>query len=92
MISHRHHAAAQKRQPNFTCRPEGNNYSKEMKLILPALSIPLFMLCAALPVAHAGTLTIACEDNLPPFSSETGGQPHGIVVDIVQLSPSNWAE
>jgi len=73
------------RRSDFTCRPEGNNYRKEMKRILPALSIPLLMLCSALPVAQAGTLTIACEDNLPPFSSETGGQPHGIVVDVVQL-------
>jgi polar amino acid transport system substrate-binding protein len=70
---------------NSTCCPEGNNYSKEMKRILPALSIQLLMLCSALPLAHAGTLTIACEDNLPPFSSEAAGQPHGIVVDIVQL-------
>ncbi|NWK76665.1 ABC transporter substrate-binding protein [Aquitalea sp. LB_tupeE] len=56
-----------------------------MKRMLPALSIPLAMLFLASPCAQAGTLTIACEDNLPPFSSEAAGQPHGIVVDIVQL-------
>ena len=71
------------RHLNSACRHACKHYSKKMKSALPSLLLAIHV--ATMPLAQASALTIACEDNLPPFSSQADGQVHGIVVDIVQL-------
>jgi len=59
-------------------------YSRGMETV-PRTALTLTLgLMLSMANCHAAELVIACEDNLPPFSTGPAGQEHGIVVEIVR--------
>ncbi|RMD01970.1 hypothetical protein EAY64_00775 [Aquitalea palustris] len=59
-------------------------YSGLMESMSPTLLALTLGLALHVGTAQAAAITIACEDNLPPFSSGPSGQEHGIVVEIIR--------